>query len=147
MKESIMNVLLQLMGLSYHLYYRAHAFHWNVMGSNFQQYHDFFGEVYEGVFGSIDDIAENARKLGAFPTPNFPTLLQYVQVDDTDASDATEQLANLKELNTTMIAQLRKAITVADEGDEPAISNFLQERLSYHQKLDWKLTALLAYTV
>jgi len=117
------------------------------MGSNFQQYHDFFGEVYEGVFGSIDDIAENARKLGAFPTPNLPTLLQYVQVDDTDASDATEQLANLKELNTTMIAQLRKAITVADEGDEPAISNFLQDRLSYHQKLDWKLTALLAYTV
>ncbi|MFN9112909.1 MAG: ferritin-like domain-containing protein [Bacteroidota bacterium] len=46
-----------------------------------------------------------------------------------------------------MIELLREAIKVADEEDEPAISNFLQERLDAHQKLNWKLTALVTYTV
>lgn len=142
-----MNVLLRVMSMSYHLYYRAHAFHWNVVGSDFHQYHEFFGEVYEAVFGSIDDIAENIRKLGGFPSPNLETILKYVSISDTDANEASEQLDVLKNMNSEMVDLLREAIRVADEGDEPAISNFLQERLSYHQKLDWKLTSILAYTV
>jgi len=147
MKESLINRLLQVMAMSYHIYYRAHAFHWNIVGSNFQQYHDFFGDVYESVFSPIDDIAENVRKLGAFPSANLNETLQLVDVEKSDASDEETMLRNLLAINQDMIELLREAIKVADEEDEPAISNFLQERLDAHQKLNWKLTALVTYTV
>jgi len=70
-----------------------------------------------------------------------------VNVEKSDASDEETMLRNLLAINQDMIELLREAIKVADEEDEPAISNFLQERLDAHQKLNWKLTALVTYTV
>lgn len=147
MKPELIDVLLKLMGASYHLYYRAHAFHWNVLGSNFHQYHDFFGEVADAVYAPVDDIAENVRKLSGFPPANFPELLSLVPVSASTATDAMDQMSELQQLNAMMGEMFRQAIRVADDNDEPAISNFLQERLDYHQKLNWKLTSLLTYTV
>jgi starvation-inducible DNA-binding protein len=46
-------------------YLKAHYFHWNVEGPDFKEYHDLFGVIYEEVYGSIDDFAENIRKLGS----------------------------------------------------------------------------------
>ena len=42
-------------------YFKAHSFHWNVTGSNFPQYHEFLGNVYEQVYGNVDRLAEEIR--------------------------------------------------------------------------------------
>jgi starvation-inducible DNA-binding protein len=147
MKQELIAALNRMMAISYHMYYRAHAAHWNVVGSNFPQYHDFFGDIYEQVFEPIDDYAENIRKLGGFPPMNFVELLTMFDgvVGAFSSTDAMDMMANIKSINDTLITALREGITVADESDEPAISNFLQDRLSAHQKLDWKLTSTLLY--
>ena len=52
-----------LLATSYALSIKAQHFHWNVEGPDFPQYHEFFGNYYEEVYGSIDKLAEIIRQL------------------------------------------------------------------------------------
>jgi starvation-inducible DNA-binding protein len=36
------------------MYYKTHQYHWNLEGIEFTQYHDFFGDLYQDVYNSID---------------------------------------------------------------------------------------------
>lgn len=47
-------------------YLKAHNFHWNVEGSDFFEYHELFGKIYEEVYSSIDNFAEKIRSLGTY---------------------------------------------------------------------------------
>jgi len=49
----------------------------------------------------------------------------------------------LKIDNDRMITNLRAGIDAADEANEPAIGNFLQDLLDQHQKHAWMITSLL----
>jgi starvation-inducible DNA-binding protein len=40
---------------SFVMYTKAHGYHWNVEGTLFPMLHDFFGDIYAEVYGSIDD--------------------------------------------------------------------------------------------
>ena len=41
---------------------KTQNFHWNVEGSNFPQYHEFFNTLYEDVNATIDPIAPRISK-------------------------------------------------------------------------------------
>jgi starvation-inducible DNA-binding protein len=132
----------------YVLYYRLHAAHWNVIGFNFPQYHDFFGDLYGEVLGSTDDIAEEVRKLDDTLPMSINELLEMSSIPtgtaDSD-SDATDMMIDAQEANNILIAELREGIKIADGVNEPATGNFLQDRLSAHQKIAWKLRSTITY--
>lgn len=56
-----MNDLIQQMKVvladTFTFYLKAHNFHWNVEGPDFQQYHSFLGDLYGEVWGATDAIA------------------------------------------------------------------------------------------
>jgi starvation-inducible DNA-binding protein len=145
MNEVIMK-LNSLLALVYHMYFRAHAAHWNVTGPNFPQYHDFFGSIYETVFGEADDIAEEIRKLDSKPPMDLRSLLELAEVAQSEATDAIGYMEEIQALNDQIMDVLRETIRFADRDNEPATSNFLQDRLSAHQKIAWKLRSTLEYT-
>ena len=62
----LIDKLKELLASTFSLYLKAHNYHWNVTGPNFAQYHEFFGDFYEEVHGSVDTTAEEIRKLGGF---------------------------------------------------------------------------------
>jgi starvation-inducible DNA-binding protein len=142
---SHLNILLANM---YVLYYRMHAGHWNVVGSNFPQYHSFLGELYDEVIDRVDDIAEEVRKLEGFPPQELRALLELSNIPDASAretSNVEEMMADIEEANIAVIVHLREGITLADKSEQPATSNFLQDLLSAHQKIAWKLKSTLTY--
>ena len=56
-----------LLSTSYAFVIKAQHFHWNVEGPNFPQYHKFFGDIYEEVYGNaIDQTAEYIRTLDSY---------------------------------------------------------------------------------
>ena len=63
-------------------YLKAHYFHWNVEGPDFSQYHKLFGKIYEEVYASIDDFAENIRKLNSYTPGSYTRLSMLTQIDD-----------------------------------------------------------------
>jgi starvation-inducible DNA-binding protein len=142
-KQMICNAMRMILSSTFHMYFKAHAIHWNVEGINFPQYHDFFGDTYEELHEVVDRIAEYIRILGE-KAPATLSRLSVKQPNDTmnenDSLDA--MIVSFDCDNNRIIDILREGIKCAGACGEPAIENFLQERLDYHQKLAWKLRVI-----
>jgi DNA-binding ferritin-like protein len=140
--NDIISQLRLILALSYHMYYKAHSSHWNVEGINFPQYHDFFGEIYEAVFASIDTTAEYMRVLGAKTPATLMDICDLLPDDSATETDSlTTMLASLSAANTLMMFHLKMGIETAGRIPEYALQNYLQDRLAYHQKIGWQLDA------
>ena len=70
-EQQLANNLKSLLAETFSLYLKSHHYHWNVMGPDFAQYHDFLGELYKEVHGAVDMIAESIRVLGELAPGNL----------------------------------------------------------------------------
>jgi starvation-inducible DNA-binding protein len=121
-------------------YLKAHNFHWNVTGSDFLEYHDLFGKIYEEVYGSIDDYAEKIRALGTFVPASYSRFNMLSQInDETDILTKDQMVAELLQDNEKMINILKLVYDVAEQNKEHGFSNFLAERMDAHRKHGWML--------
>jgi starvation-inducible DNA-binding protein len=128
---------------SFTMYFRAHAYHWNVEGSDFSEYHKFFKKIYEDVYGSIDEWAENIRKLNALAPQSveevgMPSLIKSVFV----GSNPMEMSIALYEANEVVLASIDAAAKIANEINEQGIADFLASRDNMHKKWRWQLNAI-----
>ena len=125
-------------------YLKAHNFHWNVEGINFQQFHELFGNVYEEVYSSIDDFAEKIRELGSYMPGSYTRFSYLSQIDDEmEILPAQQMLQELYEDNDKMLVVLKMAYDLAEQAGEHGFSNFLAERMDAHRKHGWQLRASL----
>ena len=56
--ETLQEIMKKVLADTFALYLKAHNYHWNVEGSNFPQYHEFFGNLYKELHDAVDPIAE-----------------------------------------------------------------------------------------
>lgn len=141
--EQLILQLKRILATSFAMYLKSHNFHWNVEGPDFPEYHEFLGNLYEEVYGSVDAIAEKIRMLGAYAPGSFVRFSELSEIDDeVNVPVASQMFLKLKADNETLIGLIRDGIDIAEEAGEPAISNYLQERLNAHQKHGWMLTSL-----
>jgi starvation-inducible DNA-binding protein len=125
-------------------YLKAHNFHWNVEGINFQQFHELFGNIYEEVYGSIDDFAEKIRALGSYMPGSYTRFSYLSQIDDEmEILPAQQMLQELYEDNDKMLVVFKMAYDLAEQAGEHGFSNFLAERMDAHRKHGWQLRASL----
>lgn len=121
-------------------YVKAHGFHWNVEGSDFLQYHDLFGKIYEEVYSSIDDFAEKIRSLGTYVPASYTRFDMLTKVED--ETNILPKDAMLKELaldNEKMIVILRKLFEASEAAGEHGFSDFVAGRMDAHRKHGWML--------
>jgi starvation-inducible DNA-binding protein len=123
-------------------YLLAHNFHWNVEGSDFLEYHDLFGKIYEEVYGAIDDFAEKIRSLGTYVPASYSRFNMLSKIDDeTNILDKDSMVKELLLNNEKMIIILKKTYDAAEAAGEHGFSNFLAERMDAHKKHGWMLRA------
>lgn len=144
MKEILIDKMKVVLADSFAFYLKTHQFHWNVEGPDFFQYHEFLGELYSEVYGSIDKIAEEIRALGDYAPGSFSRFKELSSIaDSTGAPSAGEMMTTLASDNQIVLASLRDAYEHAEEYDEIGLSNFIQDRYDAHKKHAWMLTSLL----
>lgn len=142
--EQLIAQLRTILGTNFTLYFKAHSFHWNVEGPDFVQYHDFLGELYTAIHGNTDLIAEKLRMLGVYAPTGIFRMLELSDIEESQTiTDARSMLGELVKDNDRFIYHLRAGITAADNANEPAIGNFLQDILDQHQKHAWMLKSLI----
>lgn len=125
-------------------YLKAHYFHWNVEGSDFLEYHDLFGKIYEEVYDSIDAFAENIRKLGSYTPGSYARFSMLSQIEDeTNVLPKDQMLAELLSDNEKVLKVIKLVYDLAEREGQHGLSNFLAERLDAHQKHGWMLRASL----
>lgn len=142
--EQLIEQLKIILGTNFALYLKAHNYHWNIEGANFPQYHSFLDSFYNSVWAQSDDIAEHIRQLNSFAPGSFTRFNDLSAIEEaTTVPDAHTMFVNLKNDNDNYIVLLRAGIVLAEEADEPAVSNFLQDLLGAHQKHAWMLRSIV----
>lgn len=129
-----------LLGTVYGLAIKAQNYHWNVTGSNFAQYHEFFGEFYGEVGGSIDSIAEMIRVTGSFAPGSLSRFKELSRIEDElMIPEPPLMFARLTRDNDVVIASLYEVRALADALGQFGVVNFLEERITAHEKHRWML--------
>ena len=123
---------------------KAQNFHWNVEGPLFPQLHELFQTIYEEVYGSIDDFAENIRKIKAYTPASYTrfSMLSGVE-DETDILPPEAMIAELLADSDRMQEMFKIVFQAAEELGEHGLSNFLADRQDAHAKHSWMLRATL----
>jgi starvation-inducible DNA-binding protein len=127
------------------LYFKAHSFHWNVVGPNFPQYHDFLNNFYEEVYGAIDTLAEHIRAVDGMAPVSLSQLINMSSIAEENAVRTVPEIFSiLQSDNQKVIISLMQAYQKAEAQTELGVSNFLQDRIAAHQKHGWMLKAILS---
>jgi starvation-inducible DNA-binding protein len=144
MNEELLSSLKQAMADSFVLYYKAHAYHWNVEGADFKQYHDLFSVIYLEIFEAIDTLAEHIRQLDDYAPASLSQLKSLSMIsEDEEVVSAMSMVSRLLDANNLTLASLMMAYRAADNATELGLANFIQDRIAAHQKHGWMLKATL----
>ena len=129
---------------SFAFYLKAHNYHWNVEGSDFKQYHDLFGGIYEEVYGSIDDFAEKIRALGTYVPASLETFSMLSRIEDeNNLQTPMQMISELLDDNNKIIKILKIVFQTSEQAVEPGFSDFVAGRIDAHAKHGWMLRASL----
>ena len=143
--ETLIQQLKVILGTNFALYLKSHNYHWTIEGSNFPQYHDFLNDFYSEVWAQTDDIAEKLRQLDAYVPGSMERFLELADIEEAvdNIPSALSMMTQLKSDNDRYIIHLRAGIVAAEQANEPAVSNFLQDLLGAHQKKAWMLRSII----
>lgn len=142
--EQLIQQMKVILGTNFGLYFKSHSFHWNIEGADFVQYHTYLGDFYTAVWGNTDIIAEKIRMLKSYAPTGISRMIELSAVEEVNSiPPALGMLRELQQDNQKMIVQIRAGIVLADQANEPAISNFLQDLLDQHTKHDWFLSSII----
>jgi starvation-inducible DNA-binding protein len=131
-----------VLGNTFVMYMKTHGYHWNVIGSDFPQYHDFFGDIYGELWAAVDDIAEQIRQIDAFAPGTLSRMIELSNIDEDDKiPTAPKMVTNLLDANEKVLTSLKDAYKLADENGVDGLANFLQDRMMAHTKHGWMLKA------
>ena len=124
---------------------KAQFFHWNVEGPDFAQLHEFFGNIYEEVYGNtIDRCAEFIRVLDDYAPGSFERFAELsVLSGQIKVPRARLMLEELLQDSNNLMALLNTAIQEAAADQQEGIANFLAERIDAMGKHRWMLRSFL----
>lgn len=129
-------------------YHQAHGYHWNVIGPDFQEYHELFETIYSDVYDALDPMAENCRKAGGLAPFTLKDFLDLTSLTEREVKkyNAKALAEDLYEDNKVVLEDLLELFDIANEQNEQGIANFVAERVDMHQKWQWQLGASLGKT-
>ena len=132
----------QLLADTYALYFKTHAYHWNVTGPRFHDLHAMFEEQYTELWQATDEIAERVRALGAPAPISYDEMAKKASVTfDGATPDADTMVRNLVAGHEQVVRTARAVLKRAgDHGDE-ATADLVAPRVSVHEKTAWMLRA------
>lgn len=144
MSEQLIKAAKIAFASQYSFYVKAHQFHWNVTGINFQELHSLFETIYSEVYNSIDDFAEKIRALGAYAPGAFGrfSMLSHI-ADETQVLPGEAMVAELLEDCDKMRRVIKLVYDITEAEGEHGFSNFLAERQDAFGKHAWMLRSTL----
>lgn len=140
--EDLRVALRKVLSDTFVMYFKSHAFHWNVEGMFFSQFHEFFGDLYKELHAAIDPIAEHIRAVDGYASTSLSDIISMKTISEEDlVTDPKTMLSSLITDNNLVIISLMQAFQEAEKVSEIGLANFLQDRIDIHQKHGWMLKA------
>ena len=136
--SAALNILLADM---FALYMKTKNFHWHVSGPHFRDYHLLLDEQGDQIFSATDAIAERVRKIGGTTLRSIGQVARLQRVLDNDAEYVTplDMLAELRDDNKQLTANLREAHALSDEHGDVASASLLENWIDEAERRTWFL--------
>jgi starvation-inducible DNA-binding protein len=136
--SAALNVLLADM---FALYLKTKNFHWHVSGPHFLDYHLLLDEQADQIFATTDVIAERVRKTGGTTLRSIGHIGRLQRVLDNDADFVTplDMLAELRDENKQLVANLRETHGLCDEAGDVASASLLEIWIDEAERRTWFL--------
>ena len=147
-KKSIMEKLYKLISDSqatlFMLFQKTWVYHWDVVGSEFYQFHKVFGNQYEQMFEEIDRLTEHMRYLNIKPVSTLTRVTEVSHILETNNSlDDMGMVRDLLSDNETLIGLLTKVAEEAEEQGSRGTTNLVEDLIEAHGKNVWMLRSFL----
>jgi starvation-inducible DNA-binding protein len=145
-REGVVAILNTLLADEYLLYTKTRNYHWNVVGSQFNDLHKFFEAQYNALNEVVDDVAERSRALGGNALGTMTEFLKSTRLNEESGHypDARNMIANLLADHEALIGHLRVDLeTCAEEYHDAGTTDFLTGLMEQHEKMAWMLRAFL----
>lgn len=145
--EKLFKLLSDSQSTLFVLFQKTWIYHWNVVGSDFQQLHTLFGDQYEKMFEEIDSLTEHMRYLGIKPVSTLSRIVEVSHIEQASNSsqeiDSREMVRQLRDDNKKIIDLFSSVSEEADKQKQFATSNLVQSLMETHGKFLWMLRSVL----
>jgi starvation-inducible DNA-binding protein len=145
-RDGVVAILNTLLADEYLLYTKTRNYHWNVVGSQFNDLHKFFEAQYNALNEIVDDVAERARTLGGNALGTMAEFLNHTRLTEQTGHypDARDMIANLLADHEALICHLRVDLeTCVEKYHDAGTNDFLIGLMEKHEKMAWMLRAFL----
>lgn len=144
-RQAVIGLLTKLLADEYVLYTKTRNYHWNVVGSHFNDLHKFFESQYDAIDADIDDIAERMRSLGGKTPATLTEFLKNSRLREHPGEfpTADKMVSNLATDHESVIQTLRSDIVTCEDNNDAGTADFLTGLMEKHEKTAWMLRSVL----
>lgn len=123
------------------------GYHWSIEGIDFNQYHTFFGEIYNEYFDQVDTLAEYVRIISkAEEYVNASVAIvqanKTVKANVVIGSKPKEMVKEILVLNDALLADMAKLFKLGTAAGEQGLANYCAGQMDVYEKLRWKLLTI-----
>jgi starvation-inducible DNA-binding protein len=123
---------------------KSRNFHWNIEGSNFPQYHEFYDTLYTDSYATVDIIAEYIRVLNSYAPASLTRYAELTIIQDqTKIPRAELMFAESFEDCQKMIQLVVEIFDVATQERQQGIANYMAELQDFYGKKSWMIRSIL----
>jgi starvation-inducible DNA-binding protein len=143
--DAVAEALTRVLADSYAIYFKTHAFHWNVTGPTFFSLHEMFGAQYNEIWTALDTIAERIRAIGGTPPSGPSALGRLASVAEAKGNlEANAMVRELHDGQQAVLKTIKAALAAAQKAGDEATADLMIERTDAHDKHAWMLKSTLA---
>ena len=139
--RDISGALNALLADMFALYVKTKNFHWHISGPHFRDFHLLLDEQADQIFATTDPIAERVRKIGGTTLRSVGQIAAQKRLLDNDADFVTplDMLAELRDDNKELTAEMRRTHALCDEHNDVATASLLEVWIDEAEKRVWFL--------
>ena len=123
------------------LYLKTKNFHWHISGPYFSDYHHLLDAQADQILATTDPIAERVRKIGGATLRSFGQITRLQRVLDNDAHFVAplDMLAELRDDNRQLTANLRQVHALCDRHNDVASTSLIEVWIDEADRRAWFL--------
>lgn len=126
------------------MYIKLHNLHWNVVGANFKEVHEYLESLYDYFATILDEVAECIKMEEGYPLASLSEFHDFATIPEIDSLDykSKDVLTILFEDIKTLKAQANLIRTYAEKIDKFQLSNIIEEHIAEYDKILWFVSSM-----
>ena len=138
--ETLYKLLSDTQASLFVLFQKTWVYHWHIVGPDFKQIHDLFGEQYEAIQEEVDRISEHMRFLNIKPVGPLSRVVEVSKISEAKSGiSQMEMIRDLLDCHKTIINLLNETAAEAEKQKSRGTVNLLDDLNEAHGKYIWML--------